>query len=175
MWSDECSFRERHSPSPGSRTSGQTAQDLLIAGPSWHGSVPRNLTLVRSSTNTAFIIGRVYSDGTPPDLAQAHKLQAEFKLVPLSSFNKPFTPPAGQTGGPYAPKEIVRNVIAKMTASEYFNFMADAMKVSPPVSRRLTGCPLRTMTSYYACGCIGPRRLHPRYCRRRIHHGHLRQ
>lgn len=110
-----------------------------------------------------------------PDLAQAHKLQAEFKLVPLSSFNKPFTPPAGQTGGPYAPKEIVRNVIGKMTASEYFNFMADAMKVSPRVSRRLTGCPLRTMTSYYACGCIGPRRLHPRYCRRRIHHGHLRQ
>jgi hypothetical protein len=133
MWSDESSFRERHSSSPGSRTSGQTAQDLLIAGPSWHGSVPRNLTLVRSSTNTAFIIGRVYSDGTPPDLAQVHKLQAEFKLVPLSSFNKPFTPPAGQTGGPYAPKEIVRNVIAKMTASEYFNFMADAMKENPPV------------------------------------------
>jgi hypothetical protein len=133
MWSDECSFRERHSSSPGSRTSGQTAQDLLIAGPSWHGSVPRNLTLVRSSTNTAFIIGRVYSDGTPPDLAQVHKLQAEFKLVPLSSFNKPFTPLAGQTGGPYAPKEIVRNVIAKMTASEYFNFMADAMKENPPV------------------------------------------
>jgi hypothetical protein len=81
-------------PPPGSRTSGQTAQNVLIAGPSWHGSVPRNLTLVRSSTNTAFIIGRVYSDGTPPDLAQVHKLQAEFKLVPLSSFNKPFTPPA---------------------------------------------------------------------------------
>jgi len=114
--------------SAGSRTSGQTPQNLLIAGPSWHGPVPRTMTLVRSSTNKAFIIGRVYSDGTPTDLAQVHKLQAEFKLVPLSSFGKPFTPPAGQTGGPYTPKEIVRNVIAKMTASEYFNFVADAMK-----------------------------------------------
>ena len=118
--------------SPGSRTSGQAAQNFLIAGPSWHGSVPGDLILVRSSTNAAFIIGRVYSDGTSQDLAQVHKLQAEFKLVPLSSFNKPFTPPAGQTGGPYTPKEVVRNVIAKMTASEYFNFMADAMKENPP-------------------------------------------
>ena len=119
--------------SAGSRTSGQTAQNLLIAGPSWHGPVPRTMTLVRSSTNKAFIIGRVYSDGSPTDLAQVHRLQAEFKLVPLSSFDKPFTPPAGQTGGPYTPKEVVRNVIAKMTASEYFNFMADAMKENPPI------------------------------------------
>jgi hypothetical protein len=61
--------------SAGSRTSGQTEQNLLIAGPSWHGPVPRTMTLVRSSTNKAFIIGRVYSDGTPTDLAQVHKLR----------------------------------------------------------------------------------------------------
>jgi hypothetical protein len=119
--------------SAGSRTTGESAQNILIAGPSWRGSVPTGMTLVKSPTNTAFIIGRVYSDGTPSDLAQVHALQRQFKLVPLSAYGKPYTPPPGQTGGPYTPKEIVRDVIAKMSASEYFNFMAEAMKENPPV------------------------------------------
>src|SRR5215469_9165148 len=50
--------------SPGSRATGRSAQTILIAGPSWHGSVPAGMTLVKSPTKTAFISGRVYSDGT---------------------------------------------------------------------------------------------------------------
>ncbi len=119
--------------SAGSRTTGETAQDILIAGPSWHGSVPAGMILVKSPTNMAFIIGRIYSDGTPSDLAQVHALQRQFKLVPLSAYGKPYIPPPGQTGGSYTPKEIVRDVIAKMSTSEYFNFMAEAMKANPPV------------------------------------------
>jgi hypothetical protein len=119
--------------SPGSRTAGESGQNILITGPSWHGSVPAGMTLVKSPTNTAFIIGRVYSDGTPSDLAQVHTLQKQFKLVPLSAYGKPYTPPPGQTGGPYTPKEIVRDIIAKMNISEYFNFMTEAMKENPPV------------------------------------------
>ena len=119
--------------SPGSRTTGEAAQTILIAGPSWHGSAPPGMTLVKSPTNMAFLIGRVYSNGTPADLAQVHALQRQFKLAPLSSYRKSYTPPPGQTGGPYTPKEIVRDVIDKMSASEYFNFMTDAMKENPPV------------------------------------------
>jgi hypothetical protein len=122
--------------SPGSRTKGEAAQNILIAGPSWHGSVRAGMTLVKSPTNMAFIIGRVYSDGTPSDLAQVHALQRRFKLVPLSAYGKPYTPRPGETGGPYTPKEIVRDVIAKMSTSEYFNFMTEAMKESPPVLPR---------------------------------------
>jgi hypothetical protein len=119
--------------SAGSRTTGESAQTILIAGPSWRGSVPAGMTLVKSPTNTAFIIARVYSDGTPSDLAQVHALQRQFKVVPLSSYGKSYTPPPGQTGGPYTPKEIVRDVISKMSTAEYFNFMTDAMKENPPV------------------------------------------
>jgi hypothetical protein len=89
------------------------------------------MSRVKSATNTAFIIGRVYSDGTPADLAQVHALQQQFKLVPLSAYGKPYTTPPGQTGGPYTPKEIVRDTIARMSTSEYFNFMAEAMKENP--------------------------------------------
>jgi hypothetical protein len=119
--------------SPGSRTTGGSAQDILIAGPAWRGSVPAGMKLVKSPTNMAFIIGRIYSDGTPADLAQVHALQRQFQLVPLSAYGKPYTPPPGQTGGPYTPKEIVRSVIAKMSTSEYFDFLTQAMKENPPV------------------------------------------
>jgi hypothetical protein len=119
--------------SPGSRTTGESAQNILIAGPAWRGSVPAGMKLVKSPTNMAFIIGRIYSDGTPADLAQVHALQRQFQLMPLSAYGKPYTPPPGQTGGPYTPKEIVRSVIAKMSTSEYFNFLTEAMKENPPV------------------------------------------
>ena len=119
--------------SPGSRTTGQSAQNILIAGPSWHGSAPAGMTLVKSPANMAVIIGRVYSDGTPSDMAQVHALQAQFKLVPLSAYGRPYTPAPGHAGGPYSPNEIVRDVIAKMSASEYFNFMAEAIRDNPPV------------------------------------------
>jgi hypothetical protein len=118
--------------SVGSRTTGESAQNILIAGPAWRGSVPAGMTLVKSPTSMAFVIGRVYSDGTPSDLARVHALQRQFKLVPLSAHGKLYTPLPGQTGGPYTPKEIVRDVIAKMSTSEYFNFMAEAMKENPP-------------------------------------------
>jgi hypothetical protein len=119
--------------SPGSRTTGESAQKILIAGPAWRGSVPAGMKLVKSPTNMAFVIGRIYSDGTPADLAQVHALQRQFQLAPLSAHGKPYTPPPGQTGGPYTPKDIVRDVIARMSASEYFNFLTEAMKENPPV------------------------------------------
>ena len=122
--------------SPGTRTTGGSAQNIVIAGPSWHGAPPAGTKLVRSPSNLAFAIGRVYSDGTASDMVAVHALQAQFKLTPLSAYGNPYTPPAGQTGGPYTPTQVVRTVIAGMSASEYFNFLADAMKENPPVLPR---------------------------------------
>ena len=119
--------------SAGTRTSGESAQNILITGPAWHGSAPDGMVLAQSPTNMAFIIGRVYSDGTPSDLAEVHALQPQFKLVPLSAYGHAYMPPPGQAGGRYTPKEVVREVIAKMSIAEYFNFMATAMKENPPV------------------------------------------
>jgi hypothetical protein len=122
--------------SAGSRTSGDAAQSILITGPGWQGTPPAGLMHVKSGTNLAFIIGRVYSDGTPADLAKVHALQKQFQLVPLSAHGHSYTPPAGQTGGPYTPKQVVRDVIAAMSTEEYFTFLADAMKDNPPVLPR---------------------------------------
>lgn len=118
---------------PGSRTTGGAARNVLITGPSWQGKVPPGMTQVKSPTNQLFIIGRVYADATPADFEQVHALQKQFKLVPLSQFGKSYTPPPGKAGGPYTPKEIVRDTISKMSTAKYFNFMAQAMGANPPV------------------------------------------
>jgi hypothetical protein len=120
---------------PGQRTLGSGAQTIAITGPNWHGTLPPQVTQeVKSPTNTAFVIGRVYANGTPADYAQVNADQKEFKLVPLSSFGKPYAAPAG-TIDPKAPsvKEKVRDVIGAMDTQAYFNAMAASMAVNPPV------------------------------------------
>lgn len=63
--------------------------------------------------------------------------QKEFKLVPLSSYGKPYTPPAG-TIDAKAPsvKEKVRDIISAMDTQTYFNAIAMSMAVNPPVLPR---------------------------------------
>jgi hypothetical protein len=120
---------------PGKRTLGTGAQTIAITGPNWHGTLPPGVTQeVKSPTNTAFTIGRVYADGTPADYAEVNAAQKEFKLVPLSSYDKPYTPPAG-TIDHTAPsvKDKVRNIIGAMDTQTYFNAMASSMAVNPPV------------------------------------------
>ena len=120
---------------PGKRTLGTGAQTIAIIGPNWQGTLPSGITQkVKSPTNSVFIIGRVYADGTPEDYAAVNAAQKEFKLVPLSSYGKPYTPPAG-TIDAKAPsvKEKVRDIISAMDTQTYFNAMAMSMAVNPPV------------------------------------------
>jgi hypothetical protein len=120
---------------PGKRPLGTGAQTVAITGPNWHGTLPSGVTQeVKSPTNSVFIIGRVYADGTPQDYAEVNAEQKEFKLVPLSSYGKPYTPPSG-TIDPNAPsvKEKVRDIISAMDTQTYFNAMALSMALNPPV------------------------------------------
>ena len=120
---------------PGKRTLGTGAQTIAIIGPNWQGTLPSGITQkVKSPTNTVFIIGRVYADGTPEDYAAVNAAQKEFKLVPLSSYGKPYTAPAG-TIDAKAPsvKEKVRDIISAMDTQTYFNAMAMSMAANPPV------------------------------------------
>ena len=120
---------------PGKRTLGTAAQTIAITGPNWHGALPPGVTQeVKSPTNAVFTIGRLYADGTPADYAEVNAAQKEFKLVPLSSYGKPYTPPAG-TIDSLAPsvKDKVRDIIGAMDTQTYFNAMASSMAVNPPV------------------------------------------
>jgi hypothetical protein len=42
------------------------------------------------------MIGRISCTDTPEDYKAVHALQDKFSDVPLSSYGKPYTPPAGE-------------------------------------------------------------------------------
>ena len=78
---------------PGSRTVGSKGGHFAIVGPTWKGTLPEGVTELRVPTNLALIGGRTYTGG-PDDYAAVHALQDQYTLVPLSSWGKPYTPPA---------------------------------------------------------------------------------
>ena len=78
------------------RTTGTGAQTYAITGPGWKGTLPAGIKEYKSPTNIVWILGRIYCTGTPEDYAAVHALQDQVRLVPLSAYGKPYTPPPGK-------------------------------------------------------------------------------
>ena len=76
-------------------TTGGKAQTYAITGPGWPGTLPEGVTQVKSPTGMVWVLGRIYSTGTPEDYKAVHALQDKFSVVPLSAYGKPYTPPPG--------------------------------------------------------------------------------
>ncbi len=117
---------------PGTRTTGTQAQTFLISGPGWSGAVPAGMTQLKSPTSIVWLLGRIYCAGTPEDYAAVHALQDQFKLQPLSSWGKEYTPPAGKVDPSTDMKTAVREQVNAMTTVEYFSLLAELMKRNPP-------------------------------------------
>ncbi|MBB3589907.1 hypothetical protein FHX08_000251 [Rhizobium sp. BK529] len=117
---------------PGKRTTGTGAQTYAITAPGWSGTLPEGITKYESPTNLVWLLGRIYCTGTPEDYAEVHKLQDEFKLVPLSAYGKDYTPPPGKADPSIDMKTAVRDQVNRLSAVEYFTLLADLMKTNPP-------------------------------------------
>jgi hypothetical protein len=120
---------------PGSRTVGGKAAKYLLTGPGWSGTVPEGMTQIKFPTRYMVILGRTYADGQEADYKAVNALQAQYSLVPLSSYGKPFTfkaPPVDPNPGismTAKPQEVLLN----MSTADYFNRMAQLMcKDAPP-------------------------------------------
>lgn len=119
---------------PGKRTTGTGAQTYAITGPGWKGSLPAGVKEYKSPTNIVWLLGRIYCTGTPEDYAAVHKLQDECKLVPLSSYGKPYTPPAGKVDSSIDMKMAVRDQVNRMDAVSYFSLLCELMKANSPAA-----------------------------------------
>jgi hypothetical protein len=119
---------------PGKRTTGTGAQTYAITGPGWKGTLPPGVKEYKSPTSIVWILGRIYCTGTPEDYAAVHALQDQFALVPLSSYGKPYTPPAGTVDPSIDMKTAVREQVNRMDAVSYFNLLAQLMKANPPAA-----------------------------------------
>lgn len=117
---------------PGSRTTGTGAQTFLVTGPGWSGTVPAGMTQLKSPTSLVWMLGRIYCTGTPEDYAAVHALQDQFKLFPLKSLGKPFTPPPGKVDPSIDMKTPVREQVNALSTVEYFTLLAELMKRNPP-------------------------------------------
>lgn len=117
---------------PGTRTTGTKAQNFAIVGPNWKGKLPKNVKELKSSTNMVWILGRTYCTGTPEDYKAVHAIQDQYKLVPLSSFGKEYTPPKGKVDSSIDMKTPVRDQVNALNAKDYFNQLALLLKDNPP-------------------------------------------
>lgn len=81
----------------GTRTTGNTGGNFMIAGPDWTGDTPDGVTsIIRSETTFAFAIFRTQLF-EPGDLENVKRIQAGYELKPLSSFleiEMPLPPPS---------------------------------------------------------------------------------
>ncbi len=119
---------------PGKRTTGTKAQTYAITGPGWKGSLPPGVKEYKSPTSIVWILGRIYCTGTPEDYAAVHALQDQFSLVPLSSYGKSYSPPAGTVDPSTDMKTAVREQVNRMDTVSYFTLLAQLMKANPPAA-----------------------------------------
>lgn len=120
--------------SPGTRTTGTTAQTLLIAGPTWKGETPEGMTLIQSPTQMAWLLGRIQVNSPEDGATTVKALQDSMRLVPLSeSGNENYIPPAGIV------KVENKNIIPVKSIREfdvntYLNRLSALMVKNPPAA-----------------------------------------
>ncbi|MCW2457382.1 UNVERIFIED_ORG: hypothetical protein M2414_005151 [Rahnella aquatilis] len=117
---------------PGKRTTGTGAQTYAITGPGWKGTLPAGVLEFKSATDIVWMLGRIYCTGTPEDYAAVHRLQDEFRLVPLSAYGKPYTPPRSKVDASVDMKTAVRDQVNRMDGVSYFTLLCELMKTNPP-------------------------------------------
>ena len=113
----------------GSRTSGNAGTTVLLAGPDWSGETPKGIDqVIRSETQLGNIIFRTQLFG-PDDLENVKKVQAGYKVQPLSAF-------LGQPAPPAAPPiDFIKPLTAQQehTSPEFFEILNFLLRYSPTV------------------------------------------
>ena len=111
---------------------GGKAQTYVFTGPGWSGTLPEGVTQVKSQTGILWVLGRIYSTGTPEDYDVVHELQDQFTVVPLSAYGKAYAPPPVVVDADFDMKTAVRAQINSMDIYTYFNYLAHLLKTNPP-------------------------------------------
>ena len=124
MWTDVFA-------SPGWRTTGTTAADYLVTPPGWSGKVPDGVTQIPAPTPYVWIIGRTKTDG-PADYDAVHKIQAGYKVTPLSQWGGEVKPPQVTIDPAVDMTTPPKVQVDTMTADTYFAYAAELLKANPP-------------------------------------------
>ncbi len=124
MWTDVFA-------SPGWRTSGTAAANFLVTPPGWSGTAPPDFTRIAAPTPYVWIIGRTKTDG-PADYDAVHKIQAGYRITPLSQWGKEAVIPEVKIDPDIDMKTPPKTQADTMPAGEYFALAAEILKLQPP-------------------------------------------
>ena len=113
----------------GSRTTGNDGGSYLISGPNWRGETPSGIKqLIRSETQFVFAAYRTQLFN-PEDMENVKKIQAGYKVQPLSAFLGQPAPKAAPTIDfvkPLTPE-------AQRTSTEFYNILNFVLRFCPTV------------------------------------------
>jgi hypothetical protein len=124
MWTDVFA-------SPGWRTTGTAAENFLVTPPGWTGTVPDGFARLTAPTPYVWVIGRTKTDG-PADYDAVHKIQAGYKVTPLSRWGKAPEPVTVKIDPGVDMKTPPKVQVDTMPAAKYFTYAAELVKLDPP-------------------------------------------
>ena len=108
----------------GSRTTGNSAGAFLVTGPRWKGEAPAGIRKVfQATTDFGLVIFRTQLFD-PTDMPNVEKIQAGYKVQPLSAFlHQPAPAAAPAVDWPKIDKELVK--------TEFFEYLDFALQFAP--------------------------------------------
>jgi hypothetical protein len=117
----------------GKRATGSKGGNFLVAGPGWKGETPPGIQkMVRSETEIAYALYRTQLFGAA-DIENVKKIQAQYKVQPLSAFLGQAPPPAAPVID--WPKPEPRSMTMAMTTTpeifSYLNFLLTFCPTDP--------------------------------------------
>jgi hypothetical protein len=124
MWTDVFA-------SPGWRTTGTKVGNFLVTPPGWTSTVPDDMTQIQAPTPYVWIIGRTKTDG-PADYDAVHKIQAGYKITPLSQWGGESTAPEVKIDPSVDMKTPPKIQVDTMPADKFFAYAAELLKLHPP-------------------------------------------
>jgi hypothetical protein len=134
MWTDVFA-------SPGWRTTGTQETNFLVTPPGWRPDLrdrfidefklPRHTQRIEAPTPFVWIIGRTKTDG-PQDYDAVHKIQAGYKVTPLSEWGKVARPAEVRIDPTVDMKTPPKVQVDTMPAEKFFSYAMELLKVNPP-------------------------------------------
>ena len=89
------------------------------------------MTRISAPTPYVWVIGRTKTDG-PPDYEAVHKIQAGYKVTPLSDWGKTPSPVVVKIDPSVDMKTAPKVQVDTMPAGKYFAYAAELLKLHPP-------------------------------------------
>ena len=134
----------------GSRTTGNGAGCYLVAGPDWTGtSAPKGVAKVfHSETQFSLVVYRTQLFN-PADMDNVKKIQAGYKIQPLSAFLRKPAPPA-------APAIKWPVPTAEAFTTEFPEFLTFLLQFSPATGTAAVEAPLRAKFAKLGIGVVKP-------------------